>query len=142
MYKYRTSGKKHPAKDTAWKWFSLYIRLRDCLATTGSAERCVCVTCNRNVPYSKIQAGHAIPGRHNAVLLDEDIVYGQCVDCNEGGSGERQAFRSFLVSKHGEAWMTMKEQGAKQSVQIDDTSFKLIGEHYRKEYKKLMEKAE
>lgn len=34
----------------------------------------------------------------------------------------------------------MKESGAKKTVQIDDASFKLIGEHYRKAYKKLLEK--
>lgn len=139
MYKYRTSGKKHSAKDTAWKWFSLYIRLRDCLITTGSAERCICVTCRGNVPYEQLDAGHALPGRHNAVLFDESIVYAQCRKCNQGGDGEKVAFRKFLVSKHGEEWMQMKETGAKKTVQIDDASFKLIGEHYRKEYKKLLE---
>ena len=33
----------------------------------------------------------------------------------------------------------MKESRAKKTVQIDDASYKLIGEHYRKEYKKLLE---
>ena len=139
MYKYRTSGKKHAAKDTAWKWFSLYIRLRDCLATTGSDTQCRCVTCWNIVPYEQLDAGHALPGRHNAVLFDESIVYAQCRKCNQGGDGEKVAFRKFLVEKHGEEWMQMKEQGAKKTVQIDDASFKLIGEHYRKEYKKLLE---
>ena len=139
MYKYRTSGKKHAAKDTAWKWFSLYIRLRDCLATTGSDIQCRCVTCGKIVPYSKVQAGHAIGGRHNAVLFDEDIVYGQCKDCNEVGGGEYQSFKIFLVNKHGEAWYEMKEQGSHKAVQISDDEYRLIGEHYRKEYKKLLE---
>ena len=139
MYKYRTSGKKHAAKDTAWKWFSLYIRLRDCLITTGSAESCKCVTCGNIVPYDQLDAGHAISGRHNAVLFDESIVYAQCRKCNQGGDGEKIAFRNFLVNLHGEEWMEMKEQGAKQAVQIDDAGYRLIGEHYRKEYKKLEE---
>ena len=139
MYKYRTSGKKHAAKDIAWKWFSLYIRLRDSLETTGSDTQCRCVTCCNVVPYDQLDAGHAIPGRHNAVLFDESIVYAQCRKCNQQGDGEKVAFRNFLVSKHGEEWMQMKETGAKKTVQIDDASFKLIGEHYRKEYKKLIE---
>ena len=139
MYKYRTSGKKHAAKDTAWKWFSLYIRLRDCLATTGSDIQCRCVTCGKIVPYEQLDAGHALPGRHNSVLFDESIVYAQCRKCNQQGDGEKVAFRKFLVEKHGEEWMQMKEQGAKKTVQIDDASYKLIGEHYRKEYKKLLE---
>ena len=91
------------------------------------------------MPYELLDAGHAIPGRHNAVLFDESIVYAQCRKCNQNGDGEKVAFRNFLVSKHGEDWMQMKEQGAKKTVQIDDASYKLIGEHYRKEYKKLIE---
>ena len=137
MYKYKRSGKKHPAKDTAWKWFSLYIRLRDCLATTGSAAACKCITCGNIVPYEQLDSGHAIPGRHNAVLFDELLVYGQCRGCNQGGGGERQAFKSFLVALHGVAWYEMKEQGAKKTVLITDEEFRLLGEHYRKAYHAL-----
>ena len=135
MYKYKTSGKKHAVKDTAWKWFSLYIRLRDCIATTGTDMACVCVTCGNQI--TEPQAGHGIPGRHNAVLFDESIVYGQCKTCNETGSGERQAFRAFLVLKHGESWMIMKEQGSKQSVFYSDLDFRAIAKEYREKYNAL-----
>ena len=32
-------------KDKAWKAFATFIRHRDCLATTGTFERGLCVTC-------------------------------------------------------------------------------------------------
>ena len=139
MSEYKCAGKKRPAKDTAWKWFSKYIRLRDCLATTGTDDRCVCVTCGKIVyDGDGLEAGHAIPRRHNAVLFDPTIVYGQCHTCNYTNKGERQAFRMFLVNKHGEEWMQYKEDGAKKSVFITDDEFRLIGDHYRKAYKKLL----
>ena len=141
MYKYKTSGKSHPAKDTAWRWFSLYIRLRDCLSTTGSPEACRCVTCGAVVASSQIDAGHAIPGRHNAVLYDESLVYGQCRKCNQNGDGQTEAFRNFLIAKHGEAWYDFKEQGSHKPVQIDDDGYRLIGDHYRELYNKMKENA-
>ena len=49
-------------KNKAWKVFSIYIRTRDCLATTKTAENGKCVTCNRVFPFEELQAGHAIGG--------------------------------------------------------------------------------
>jgi hypothetical protein len=79
-------------KDKAWKAFSLYIRTRDSLATTGTTEYCVCITCEVRgdavpKPFSSIQAGHAVGGRRNAVLFHEEIVNGQCNYCNGQSRG-------------------------------------------------------
>lgn len=101
---------RQTAKDKAWKAFSDYIRLRDCLATTGTPDNCVCVTCNVRgddswKPYAKIQAGHAVGGRGNAVLFHEEIVNGQCSYCNTkppmGLGGDYGNYMTFLVEKYG-----------------------------------------
>ena len=97
-------------KDKAWRAFSTYIRIRDCLATTGTTEYGVCITCSvrgddEPKPYSMIQAGHAVGGRGNAVLFHEEIVNGQCSHCNRQGNGglagDYGNYMTFLVRKYG-----------------------------------------
>lgn len=75
------------AKDKAWDEFSAFIRVRDCLRTSGTLEEGVCISCDRAIPYKGSQAGHFIAGRTNAILLDEDLVHLQCYHCNIGLSG-------------------------------------------------------
>lgn len=70
------------AKDKAWEAFSIYIRTRDCLRFSGNPTDGRCVTCWNEYPFKKLQAGHFIPGRGNAVLFDERLVYTQCIGCN------------------------------------------------------------
>jgi predicted transcriptional regulator len=70
------------AKEEAWKAFSTYIRTRDCIRFSGDPELGKCVTCNKALPFKKLQAGHFIQGRGNAVLFDDRLVYTQCVGCN------------------------------------------------------------
>lgn len=98
------------AKDKAWKAFSLFIRTRDSLATTGTLTHCVCVTCNQRghaepKEYRQIQAGHAVGGRGNAILFHEEIVNGQCNFCNLkppfGLGGDYGNYALFLVQKYG-----------------------------------------
>jgi hypothetical protein len=77
LQKKRTSPKVMKAK--AWKMFSTYIRLRDCLKTTGTLDKGVCITCGKLCDFKELQAGHYIGGRGNSVLFDEKIVNGQCL---------------------------------------------------------------
>ena len=135
---YKVTGKGSASKKKAWKWFSLYIRLRDCLVTTGTPTACKCVTCGKVLSYDDIDAGHALSGRHNAVLIDEELVYGQCQMCNRYNGGEKQAFKIFLVNKHGSDWYEMKEQGSHDAVTITDAEFELLAKVYRLKVEKLM----
>jgi len=98
------------AKEKAWKAFSDYIRLRDCLATTGTPDFAICITCNERgdssqKPYKMIQAGHAVGGRGNAVLFHEEIVNGQCSYCNSNGrfglGGDYGNYAIVLVKRYG-----------------------------------------
>lgn len=97
-------------KDKAWKAFSDYIRHRDCLATTGTFERAMCVTCMvrgdyTEYPYARIQCGHAIPSRVDSILFDEEICNGQHDRCNQQGAGglggDYGHYTMFLVKKYG-----------------------------------------
>ena len=99
------------AKENAWKAFSIYIRTRDCLLTTGTTQQGKCITCNvrgdRNplVDFNKSQAGHAIGGRSNAILFHEEIVNLQCGYCNQkppiGLGGDYGNYAIALIERYG-----------------------------------------
>lgn len=92
------------AKDKAWKTFSLFIRTRDSLKTTGGLDNCACVTCQRVYPRSGvgcIQAGHFIAGRKNAILFDERGTNGQCYGCNVGRDGAHVEYFVWMEETYG-----------------------------------------
>ena len=89
------------AKKEAWAAFSKYIRRRDCLRFTGDPDEGMCVTCKRSYPFKKLQAGHFIGGRTNAVLFDERIVHSQCYGCNVGRSGNYLEYFYFMEKELG-----------------------------------------
>ena len=128
-------------KGKAWKAFSDYIRLRDCFKTTGTPDSCRCVTCNRIVPYAKIQAGHAIPGRYNSILLHPEIVHGQCSGCN-GFGGKPAEYSVFMIKTYGqmkwEAFVTL----SKLVWPMKDWQWKEETEKWRKEKEKLAKELE
>ena len=101
----RSKSEKTKAKDKAWTAFSRYIRLRDCLRFTGKPDEGKCVTCNLFFPFKKLQAGHFISGRGNAVLFDERIVYSQCYQCNGnppfGRGGNYVEYFRFMLDEWG-----------------------------------------
>lgn len=138
---YKTSGKGSAAKKTAWKNFARYIRLRDCLKTTGTTVWCICVTCGKRVCSPYLEAGHAIGQRTNGILFDESIVRGQCSVCN-GHDGETQAFKAILVSEHGEAWYDFKVAARNSGTFYTDDDYRRISKEYRKKYNELKRRAE
>lgn len=93
------------AKKDCWTAFSIYIRTRDCLRFTGDPTQGKCVTCNRPYPITQLQAGHFISGRGNAVLLDERLVYSQCIGCNGnppyGKGGNYVEYFRFMLDEVG-----------------------------------------
>jgi hypothetical protein len=123
-------------KAKAWRAFSDYIRLRDSIKTTGGVDYCKCVTCGHIVPYAQIQAGHAIGGRTSGILFDDEIVRGQCMQCNTGG-GEYQMFRHILVREHGEEWYEVKVQAKRSQGKYTDFEYEQIAKEYRKKVKAI-----
>jgi len=95
---------KAQAKAETWRLFSLYIRYRDALKTTGTLEECACVTCGRIKPTrtrAGIQAGHFIPGRHNSILYDYRGCHGQCPYCNRTLKGNWVPYLEFMLAEYG-----------------------------------------
>ena len=84
-------------KKKLWPVFSKYIRTRDCIKTSGSPLRGRCVTCNKLYPIKKLQAGHFIPGRYDAILFDEEQVHAQCYCCNMKLQGMWHKYYLFML---------------------------------------------
>ena len=55
-----------------------------------------------------MQAGHAIGGRHNAVLWDESIIRPQCYRCNVPLRGNYPVFTLKLINEHSAEWFEKK----------------------------------
>jgi hypothetical protein len=99
-------------KRKCWKVFSQWIRLKD----SDEGGTASCYTCGTLAHYKDLHAGHAIPGRHNAVLFDEDIVKPQCPICNVWKGGMYHVFATKLIKEHGMEWWDAKLAGSKEVV--------------------------
>ena len=91
-------------KKKAWDLFSRYIRLRDCLKTTGCTSFGLCVTCGKRYHFKLLQAGHFIPGRHNANLFSEKGTHAQCYNCNINLRGNTLEYRRKIIEMYGEGY--------------------------------------
>lgn len=89
------------AKKTCWKAFSKYIRIRDCIRTMKSLEYGKCISCGRVYPINKLQAGHFVPGRHNANLFYEKGCHIQCMGCNIYKYGNVLNYMDGLIKLYG-----------------------------------------
>jgi hypothetical protein len=97
-------------KDRAWETFSQYIRLRDCLLTTGTKTHGKCISCGDTFPFEKLQAGHFVPGRTNNILFDEEIVHSQCSYCNNALEGNHHNYRKAILDLYGKGYDEVLEQ--------------------------------
>jgi len=132
------SGYSNPKKRTAWNNFSKYIRLRDAIKTTGDIYFVRCITCRKIKPLDgKIHAGHAISGRGNAILFDEDLVNAQCYDCNCEHNGQYLMYERIMIEKYSQEkwdyWQLIKNS----NVFYTDDDYKQISKKYLKKIKEL-----
>ena len=79
------------------KWFSLYIRLRNC-TDEGLVQ---CFTSGRVYHYKNIHAGHFISRRHLATRWCEINVQPQSAADNLYGQGQQYRFGLNLDAKYG-----------------------------------------
>jgi hypothetical protein len=86
-------------KKRAEKIFHTYIRMRDCLETTGTLTRGRCFTCNKVYPVDALEAGHFY---HNGNDFDERNLHAQCTHCNHFLSGNGVEYYPKMLSKYGQ----------------------------------------
>lgn len=129
--------KKKPAlrnlKGRAWKVFSEYVRRKD--ADAGGMERCY--TCDTLAHWKELQCGHAIGGRHNAVLFDSGLCRPQCLRCNVFMRGNYPIFTTKLIKENGMDWWEGKLSGARQLVKLTRSDIESLIESYKGKLEEL-----
>lgn len=120
------------AKRKAWKSFSIYIRLRDCLFTTHTKEFGKCFTCDSKLPFKELQAGHFIPGRHNANLFSEEGTHAQCRVCNIIKGGSQLEYRRRIIDLYGDSYDEVLEKEAQKTVKYTLQDYIEIEQKYKK----------
>ncbi len=89
---------KQVTKATAWKWFSLYIRLRD--SFEGGVVKCI--TCDTYKHFREMQAGHYLSqGAYKRIIFDERNCHVQCVACNHFKGGNLLHYTVYMTQRYG-----------------------------------------
>lgn len=93
-------------KKEADKWFSRAVRLRDAELVNGEYIS-ECITSGARAPWKRMQAGHFISRRVNALRYDEINVNAQSVSDNMFKQGDQYNYALKLDMKYGDG--TAKE---------------------------------
>ena len=103
--KKKVVAKLSTLKKKAWSLLSECIR-REAADRNGYVR---CYTCGTSNLWNRgTDAGHAIPGRHGSVLLDESIIRPQCKVCNIWKRGNYPVFTLKLINEHSAEWFERK----------------------------------
>jgi len=124
-------------KDRVWELCSQYIRMRDCLKTTGDIDYGHCITCGRFIRRTEAHAGHFISRSHSATLFDETNVHLQCPRCNLFCGGEPLKYRREIVRLYGEGYDLELEEKAMQEKHWTIVELEKLKEDFKKKIKKL-----
>lgn len=133
----RKPPKLRTVKKKLWKIFSEFIRLRDCLNTTGLPNYGKCITCEKIIPRTLLQAGHFIAGRHNANLFSEKGTHAQCYNCNINLKGCTLVYRRRIIELYGQGYDEILEQEEKKMLKFLIPELEEKIEYYKKKIKEL-----
>lgn len=120
-------------KKQAWCLLSQCIRRE----ATKHAGICFCYTCSKVLQYAEAQASHAIGGRHNSVLFDEEIIRPCCVGCNVFLRGNYQVFVTKLIEENGFPWWQSKLADSRMTIKYDRLALEEKIEGYKQRLKGL-----
>jgi hypothetical protein len=120
-------------KKKAWKLVSEWVR-RSHADEGGTVS---CVTCGKLMHWKESHAGHAIPGRHGAVLFDTEIIRPQCPIDNVWKGGRYEIFAAKLIREHGLEWYEAKLAGAQQVVKIGRADYEELIRTYKQKLEAL-----
>ena len=101
------------------------------------------MTCGKLYPFSKLQAGHFIPGRTDAILFDVRQVHAQCYRCNTKLQGMWHKYFLFMLDEghtH-EDIMTMIEE-SEDKVEFSREWFEQSREYYEAEIVRMVEECD
>ena len=116
---------------------SKYVRLRDCLRTTGTLDYCNCITCSRLLHRKEAQAGHFVDRRYGATLFDETNIHAQCAQCNIYRGGEVLKYRREIVRLYGEGYDVQLEEKAMETKKFTVAELEELKETFTQKIKEL-----
>lgn len=126
-------------KADAWDAFSLYVRTRDCLRTTGTRQWALCITCGKRYHMKVLQAGHFISGRRSATLFSEKGTHAQCYNCNINLKGNLLEYRRQIIRLFGSGFDEELERRDREVVQYKRQDYVDIKEQYQRKLKDLQQ---
>lgn len=125
-------------KKKAWDAFSVYIRLRDCFGTTGCTSFGLCITCGKRNHFKLLQAGHFLPGRHNANLFSERGTHAQCYNCNINLKGNTLEYRRKIIEMYGVRYDEVIEKRDNEIVKYSIAQLEGMIADYKQRAKQLL----
>lgn len=129
-------------KKKIWPLFSQYIRVRDCLKTTGCAAFGLCITCGKRYHIKLLQAGHFILGRHNSNLFSFEGTHAQCYNCNINLRGNTLEYRRQIIKLYGEGADVELEKEARQIKKFTIPELEELWSYLRELIKELSDEPE
>ncbi len=133
---------KQPSKSTlkryVWAAFAKFIKLRDCLRTTGTLTHGKCITCGKLLSISLCDAGHFVSRRYNSTLFDEKNCHLQCRYCNRYLNGNLLEYRRQIVKLYGEGADVVLEDKAMEIKKYTPQDLTKLAEYYKIEVEKLI----
>lgn len=128
----KTKTRKRKAKSLSQLKKQAWCLLSQCIRNEAAiGGYCVCYTCGKPLRIVEAQAGHAIGGRHNAVLFDEEILRAQCSGCNIFKRGNYQVFITKLIEENGFAWWQAKLAASKLTIKYNRADLEAKIEGYK-----------
>ena len=110
----KISAKKE--KEKLDKIFSIYIRLRDCLETTGSTGLGHCFTCGKSFLFDELQCGHFFSRKFLPIRFDDDNCHIQCAGCNVFKSGNYIEYTTRMIDVYGRDKVEELREKSKEQV--------------------------
>lgn len=116
-----------------WKWFSIYIRLRD----ADERGYCTCFTCGRQKQWREVDCGHGIPRQHKATKYNEQNNHAQCKRCNAFEGGRMDAYAKEVDSRYGIGTWDKLLIASKQVCKRGKAEIEMMTDYYRRQAQAL-----
>lgn len=114
-------------KKKAWKWFSLFIRLRDC----DEWKFTTCITCTHRAQWRTFDAGHFLPKKvYEGVWFNETNVHAQCGRCNLN-QGNHAVYRTVMIKRYGQQHVDLLEFQGKNYTKKSAEEYRIMTEYYK-----------
>jgi len=128
-----TKNKLTPLKKKLWALFSEYIRKK----YSDTNGYCPCYTCGVVMNWKKLQCGHLLDGRNNAILFCEEAVRPQCAGCNLFKNGNKESFIPKFIDEMGREKYDELRRLKNTTVKYSVSDLEELIETYKQKIKEL-----